>query len=1578
MTDAKVDPGTPDTSEQALQAADLRAAERVFQAQTGADFTEVKEGMVDALLRLTEQHCSGEGTDGEIIYGVRPSTKLVSGFLLPRYDQTGQEDETSDIHIATMGVDLQVAADIPGEAIIRPRLAVYLRELPSWQEISDPANEMMPQVHLSRETRQAVEKLARAYIQERTAALPPPPDDEGDQERGGNAIAQAEAAHETTEVPEEVRRESGANDRDAAGTARASAGMAEHAERAARAYDQQRKQRNAANLERVAAISAIRREAFDLAFAELGIRLVDVGNEATAARALSSEHLEEGAESEIVEAGIEDEESQSSGETSQLTETEETEDSTELATGAAQALRLGAGRIDDRFAAPQPIPQKWRRFTLDLGELRLEVPDPTSRASAIAEFERVFRATLDETITNWLATEIGQQNAYRPNERILPSHFADEAAWNRFLFDLRTRRPATPADVRPDLAGVTLVIALDPDFVDATRLNLRIAIQNDAAMPAGRDASAFEHAVFQVDLEVKVSESIHLPLLLDRVEPSYRFRHWLEYSAMGLNCGVEQGDPLTGFVSLKTTWAPRYTQPRIDPTSFADVPTSYRELSDPSTDIMRLMALPDAYDAWIDSQLQVDVGLGLPAEIADEERASHARDLNAYRREAGYIRAGITLLLQSQQASRTLGDNPPQSPQERKNLVKRAAPWTAWLRTNESFALYGTGRFTDWRLFQLAFILAHIPAFASRTAEFESFFDAFRDEESASLLYFATGGGKSEAFFGLLIFTLFFDRLRGKHRGVTALIRYPLRLLTLQQARRLTRILVHAELVRLRNRLDGWPFELGFWVGSGNTPNRVAQGFGGVPAITVAAHANDQSLLNPPDSDTEQAAVARRRSARYKEALESYDKLRICPCCGAATGMRRYPSQFGRIGIVCFNDENCAWNTANPPAPHRVPLPFLLTDDTIYQRAPAVVLGTIDKLALIGQHDRTINAIVGMFGGARYMDPESKHFFVPRGTRALAKAEDDGWTRLRPAFSGGVDVFHDPFPSLIIQDEGHLLDESLGTFSGLFETTLESVLLQLGNGNLKDYVVRWAAPGSGTGGRPRLAKVIAATATISDPDRQLQVLYQREPLRFPCPGPNLYESFYASPREPLRPERVTFGESLPEHIRPEISVPHMRYYVSMMTNGRSHTMTTSAVVSSYHLAITQLWTALHEGRTQEFVDRLTQALSPRDPLTPLRAQVLADVATLPNGAQVLATLLDLLRISLTYVTNKKGGDQIIETLAAQVERDQRSNGIADLPFVTDLISGGVTIAEIQDVMSRAEGDASPGELFSPLGESLRNIVATSAISHGVDVDRFNAMFFAGLPSDIAEYIQASSRVGRMHVGFSLFVPTPHSRRDRYVVETHDQFHRFLERMIPPPAVQRWADRAIRRAIPSILQTYLCAVVEQDSFRSAEDANKGSARHFTTAAAIKAWADCHPGGGYPAAVRAVTTFALEAIGIDGRGDNAIGAATHAEHYRGFVEDLIREILDIFTQRSDPSQLSNFWNSIETRTLRRPMTSLRDVDAGGVILGATSDPFRRRKVNLETVRQVMKVIRGQRLAVRSDLDADPTPIDIEDRT
>ena len=1556
---------TPADSSDTPRAVNLDQAEARFVSAEAMDLTETKEALVDALISLTVRRCTGDGQEGALIFGRRPSAQLVSGFLLPRFDETGVEDETSDIHLATMGVDLQLSADETGEVVVRPEASIYVRLLPTWAEISDPRYEMAPQNQLSRQARQAVEDRARSFIQAQLDELPPVQNEEPD-ERPGDAFAEAEQARETADLATEAAEED-SSDGEARGLARATSEAAAHVEQIAAARRSQINQRVARRRARSALISTIRREAFDRAFAELGIRFVggtnagrpvtaaDIADQGTAAPPVSGQDALEPVDAELPANGGD-------------------EAGPPPAAGAVGSLAHGAGQLDDRHAAPQPIPQKWQRWCLDLGEFRFNYADRTSITTAIERFSARLTAQINTTLQAWLNTEEGQRDAYRPGERILPSHFSTESGWTAYLNSLCARRQAILDDVRPDLAGVALVIGTDPDFVDPTRVNLRLAIENGASRPSGRDASAFEHGLFQVALTVAVPARCHKPLKLDRVEPSYRFREWLDYPAMGLNCGVCAVSAPEGLIWLRTTWAPRYVQPKIEARTIPGVPTSYAALARRDTNLQDLLALPDVYDDWIRTQENLDVTDGLPDGVADSEHRAHQADLTAYRRESRYIRDGVNLLAESAQAAASLANDANLSSEARAVLARRAVPWEAWLRTNEAFAAYGGHRFTGWRLFQLAFILAHLPTLASRMPEFEGWFNPDRDELSASLLYFPTGGGKSEAFFGLLIFNLFFDRLRGKQRGVTAMVRYPLRLLTLQQARRLTRILVQAEIVRLRARIPGWPFEVGFWVGSGNTPNRAGQGFGGVPSVTIAAYPNDQPLLNPASGDSAAAIRARRRRDRYKEALESYDKLRTCPCCGEATGMRKYPAQEGRIGIVCFNSA-CDWNLVNPPAPHLSPLPFLLTDDTIYQRAPSVILGTVDKLALIGQHDRTINHIVGMLGCARYMDPDSRHLFMPRGDRALRLAEESGLTRLRPAFASGANVFHDPFPSLVIQDEGHLLDESLGTFAGLFETTLETILIRLGSTVLRDEVATWTPTGS-TERRPRLAKVIAATATISDPDRQLRVLYQREPLRFPSPGPNLYESFYAAPRAPLAPERQAFAASLPMRSRPELSAPWMRIYVSMMTNGRSHTMTTSAIVSAYHLTITRLWQALEEGRIADVVTEMVEALPAGDSLSQLRRRALERAANVDTRPDLLITLLDLMRISLTYVTNKKGGDQIIETLQSQVERDQAGEGLHDLPFITDLISGGVTIAEIQDVMRRAEGVTDAGAPFPRLSESLRNIVATSAISHGVDVDKFNAMFFAGLPSDIAEYIQASSRVGRTHVGFSLLVPTPHSRRDRYVIETHDQFHRFLERMIPPPAVQRWADRAIQRIIPSLLQAYLCGLIEQELFAAAPETAKASARTFTVAASVKAWADHHAGGGYAAAVRALSAFGVDAMGLHGRGERHTGAAIHADHYEQLLLDRFRELLERFTHRSDSSRIANFWRSIETARVRRPMTSLRDVDAGGVIIGATRDPWRNRSVHVETVRQVMRIIRGQRVPSRSDVDADPPPIDIED--
>ena len=102
-------------------------------------------------------------------------------------------------------------------------------------------------------------------------------------------------------------------------------------------------------------------------------------------------------------------------------------------------------------------------------------------------------------------------------------------------------------------------------------------------------------------------------------------------------------------------------------------------------------------------------------------------------------------------------------------------------------------------------------------------------------------------------------------------------------------------------------------------------------------------------------------------------------------------------------------------------------------------------------------------------------------------------------------------------------------------------------------------------------------------------------------------------------------------------------------------------------------------------------------------------------------------------------------------------------------------------------------------------MTTNIIGHGVDVDRFNVIVFAGFTRLVAEYIQASARVGRRFPGISIFVPTPQSERDRSIFDRFAKFHQYLDRLVDPAAVTRWPEPAMRRTLPGLLCGYLMGV-----------------------------------------------------------------------------------------------------------------------------------------------------------------------------
>ena len=1381
---------------------------------------DAKEGLVDALLNLTWQRSSGAGPDGQTVFGTKPSMRFVSGFLLPRYEETGQGDETSDIHLSTHGLDCQIAADAKGNLGVSVFFSIYVRALPEWDELTRPELDLFPNPPLRRE----LERSIRNMMKDRLA----------------NAVAAENSK------PEDQRRHR----------------------------------------------SEIQQQIYHELLAEHGVKV-------------------------SANAWVADEEDSMETDSQQ-----EGEDK-----GAQLAVQHGQYIFDDDQAAQEiDIPQKWQRLPVTLDSLSADLSDQDGLQEAVAAWTGYMRTAVTQAVETWTASDEGRNAAYRPAS-IRPSNFRSKEAWNAFLADLR-RNPPTIEDIVPNLDGLQLAVQLDSDLRDPNRRNLRVMLENNSNEVSNRRRERFDHSIHQVQLNVNLPHSIHCPLKLDRVEASYRFRDFLTYPAIGINCGVTETRKADR-LHLNTTWMPRYQQPRIAPTEVKNASVVFSDLGADGFNPADLRLFVDAYGAWIDTEEKsVDPAHGVEnMDEADREKKKFRQDIEGYRREVQRITLGIELLEFSFKKFKEDAE------------CREAIPYRAWLLLNRTFHEAGAERgIKGWRLFQATFLLAHIPTVVSRMDEYAGnpWFDHEFDEETATLLYFSTGGGKSEAFFGLLTFNLFLDRLRGKNTGVTALIRYPLRLLTLQQAQRLLAILMRAELLRRSTSIPGQPFEIGFWVGSGNTPNRPDDPrLDPVPRLEDPSHKTDDNLKSD-----------------YRGVNKSFNKIPSCPACGQLTGLRRISfSTAKEIGIICFNAD-CQWNKNTGSSP----LPLLIVDRDIYRHAPAVLLGIIDKLALIGQHPATINRVMGMFGLARWQELDTGRFVMPSWRMLKDGSAANSCEPLAPAYHGGREVFHDPFPSLIIQDEAHLLEESLGTFAGLFETMLEQLFVRASD-LLGDRVAR-----SPFGTKPvRLPKIVAATATVSVPQRQFGSLYQRRHMHFPYPGTSIYRSFYAAPAEPIDPARRGIGGQGP--CAPEIEAPWMRIYASIMTNGRNHTVTTVSVLAAYHLAITEFWRDLRDDRVRDTaLQRLLDALTPSAPLTAFHTQAIKICAQ--KNPDLIPTLLDLMRISLTYVTNKKGGDQVIDAFREEVAKvHQRHN--RDLTRLhTRLISGGVDVAQIQEIMREAEGSNQPGGDFPDLEQSLRNIVATSAISHGVDVDNFNAMFFAGMPNDIAEFIQASSRVGRVHTGFSLLIPTPHARRDRYIVETHDVFHRFLERMIAPPAITRWAASAHDRVLTSLFQAWLCGWAEQKLFIESPDKNKEKAPRLETVNDVSRLLNSND---IPEAGKNFTDFAVLALGVQGRGVNGLGAAPNPEFYDERLRNLAKPLVDELCAQYTTTRLSDFWDGAPVGT--RPMMSLRDIDEAGRFVAAR--PLGSRPIRGEDekklIAEALRIVRRQSGSV-SELDSE----------
>jgi hypothetical protein len=586
--------------------------------------------------------------------------------------------------------------------------------------------------------------------------------------------------------------------------------------------------------------------------------------------------------------------------------------------------------------------------------------------------------------------------------------------------------------------------------------------------------------------------------------------------------------------------------------------------------------------------------------------------------------------------------------------------------------------YETWRLFQIVFIATQLPALVIRegikggtspSGEALNWSDCL---DWGDVLWFRTGGGKTEAYLGLTCCAMLYDRLRGKLAGITAWLRLPLRMLSIQQLQRAIRVIWEAEVERKRLPGDiaskSDPFRLGYFVGSGVTPNTLWD-------------------------DAPQ-------KYNSKESLEKLRVIADCPAClSTGTVMVSFDKNHWRFRHTC---QKCSEE-----------LPLDISDDEVYRYLPTLLVGTVDKMASVGQQLK----FGRLWGGAHWKCPDhgySAGAYCAAFGCNLKKKKD----RIPVAIK-------DPGPALHIQDELHLLQEDLGAFAGHYETLIRHCEAAIS-------------------GLP--SKIIAATATIEGFEHQVQHLYgTKGARRFPGRGYDKHSNFYAGPE--------------------------------LDSSGAEKTARVFVAFKS-----TSLSPAKASARVSELMQQQVTWLmqNPHIALTFLKdAQTTADVHLLLRNYTT----------TLNYVSSLMRGSIVEQELADATGRIRGANG---RDMTVKYTSSRTSSAEVVSVVHQIEN---PPSWDDPA--FLDALVATNMISHGVDLERINLMTMDGVPEETAEYIQASSRSGRRHVGAVVVVLADYSLRSASIYHRFLEYHQHLDRMVSPVPVNRFAKYAAERTLPGI-------------------------------------------------------------------------------------------------------------------------------------------------------------------------------------
>ncbi len=632
------------------------------------------------------------------------------------------------------------------------------------------------------------------------------------------------------------------------------------------------------------------------------------------------------------------------------------------------------------------------------------------------------------------------------------------------------------------------------------------------------------------------------------------------------------------------------------------------------------------------------------------------------------------------------------------------------VRRNEDKTLedFNKTKNRSWRPFQLAFLLLSIPSLANPMHK-----DRVKPIESyADLLWFPTGGGKTEAYLGVAAFTMAIRRLQGKlggydgARGLAVIMRYTLRLLTLQQFQRATALICAMEFIR-RKALKGGdkslgvePFTIGLWVGNTVTPG-----------TTQKSH---------------DAISAMRTPGRNASGLASPAQLTSCPWCGSEISAGRdieVNKDLLRTTIYCSNTVGrCDFSKSGSSEETHPGLPVVVVDEEIYHRPPTMLIATVDKFAMMAWRGE-IKTLFGrvnkeclrhglLWPGA---DCTGTH---PAG-RNLPKTSVKSISPIRP-------------PDLIIQDEFHLISGPLGTMVGLYESAV-------------DELCSWDFDGHRV--RP---KVIASTATVRKADQQVKNVFMRQVAVFPPSGLDIEDNFFSVQRSvESRPGRRYLGICAPGSSRPAMLI---RTYVALLTAAQNLFDHFGSAADPYMTTVGYFNSLRELGSMKRMSEDDVQTRS---------IKVVRSLVKRPGLAQR--------RVNNICELTSRVSNQDIPKYLDQLE----------VKFKSDF-----DLTENKFVTRWNEGES----------RAIDIVLATNMLSVGVDVNRIGLMAVNGQPKGTAEYIQATSRVGRASPGLVCTVLTWAKPRDLSHYETFEHYHATFYKHVEAQSVTPFSPRAMDRGL----------------------------------------------------------------------------------------------------------------------------------------------------------------------------------------